>query len=236
MVAMFRSRWWKVCGLLALCVTISHAEDGPAREGRQAPVYLPAPNNIEARIIAALSEKTDVSFAETSLADAVNFLRDFHQINILIDRAALQDEGIDPSTPVSLELSGVSLRSALRLLLDPYGLTAFVDAEVLTITTKTRAQEKVVTRVYPVSDLAELAEELEALQEAIQTATHKQWNRDDDARPGTMSIVPRSRSLVIRQQFAVHDEIVELLTNLRAAQTLSSPTTVLQPVNSLPTY
>ena len=76
-----------------------------------------------------------------------------HKIGIWIDKQALQDEGINADTQVSLTISGISLRSALRLLLEPLALTYIIEDEVMKITTQTKADEKMSTRVYPVADL-----------------------------------------------------------------------------------
>ncbi|MDZ4684507.1 MAG: hypothetical protein SH850_05410 [Planctomycetaceae bacterium] len=200
-------------------------DSAPVAEKKPRPVFLQAQSALAETITARVSQPSEAAFSDTSLSDAIDFLRDYHQIAIWIDKAALQDQGIDPSTPISLELKGMTLRSVLKLMLEPHALTAIVESEVLKITTDEKARKTVVTRVYPVSDLVESPEDLLSLQEAIRTATHRQWNADDEALPGTMSIVPRSKSLVVRQTYAVHDEIVELLTNLRAAQALSESAT-----------
>ncbi|MDZ4684508.1 MAG: hypothetical protein SH850_05415 [Planctomycetaceae bacterium] len=194
---------------------------GPRATPAARPVFLPEPNVVEALIAAKLSERTELAFADTALTDAIDFLKDYHQISIYIDEAALRDEGVDPSTPINLELSGITLRSALRLLLGAQGLTYVIEDEVMKVTTITRAQERVLTRIYPVSDLADTPEDLESLQEAIRTATDGSWNTE--GKPGTMSVVLKSKAIVVRHKSAVQDDIVELLTNLRAAQALSEP-------------
>jgi hypothetical protein len=50
-------------------------------------------------------------------------------------------------------MKGITLRSALRLLLQPLGLTYIIEDEVMKITTQAKADEKTSTRVYPVGDL-----------------------------------------------------------------------------------
>jgi hypothetical protein len=45
------------------------------------------------------------------------------------------------------------LRSALKLMLEPHELTYVIQDEVMQITTVTKADEKLTTRVYPVADL-----------------------------------------------------------------------------------
>lgn len=108
---------------------------------------------IEQRLEAALAERTELAFTDTPLTDAIDFLEDVHGISIIIDNAALQDEGVDPSSPVNLELSGITLRSALKLMLGPLLLTYVIEDEVMKITTQAKADEVLSTRVYPVADL-----------------------------------------------------------------------------------
>lgn len=107
----------------------------------------------ERRIQRALSETTEVSFTDNPLEEALNYLEDLHHIEIWIDKLALQDEGVNSDQQVTLVLSGISLRSALRLMLEPLGLTYLIEDEVMKITTQSKADEKMSTRVYPVADL-----------------------------------------------------------------------------------
>lgn len=107
----------------------------------------------EKRIQKALTETTEVSFTDNPLEEALNYLEDLHHIEIWVDRQALQDEGVATDQQVSLVMTGISLRSALRLLLEPLGLTYLIEDEVLKITTQAKADEKLSTRVYPVADL-----------------------------------------------------------------------------------
>lgn len=107
----------------------------------------------ERRIQRALSETTEVSFTDNPLEEALNYLEDLHHIEIWLDKQALQDEGVNSDQQVNLVLSGISLRSALRLMLEPLGLTYLIEDEVMKITTQAKADEKMSTRVYPVADL-----------------------------------------------------------------------------------
>ncbi len=107
----------------------------------------------EARIQAQLASPTEVDFADTSLTDAITFIEDLHKIEIYIDNAAISEEGVATDTPINLSLSGVTLRSVLRLMLTPLGLTYIFEDEVMKITTIAKADEALTTRVYPVADL-----------------------------------------------------------------------------------
>lgn len=214
---MKRIGWTLLFGLVMAGGWLTAAD--PPASAKRLPVFLPESRADEARIEAALGEQGEINFAETPLTDAVDFLRDFHQITIIIDERALQDEGVDPSTPVTIQLRGVTLRSALRLILKPLGAVAVVENEVLKITTETAAWSSETTRIYPVGDLADTAEDFEALEEAIHAGTGDVWDKAGE--PGVMAIVPKSKCLVIRHNRIVHEDIVELLTNLRAAHALT---------------
>jgi Mg-chelatase subunit ChlD/uncharacterized membrane protein YgcG len=107
----------------------------------------------EQRIFKELDNVTRLEFIETPLADVVEYLKDTHQIPIEIDNKALDDVGLSTDVPVTRNLSGVTLRSALRLMLRELELTYMIQDEVLLITTPEEAETQLVTKVYPVADL-----------------------------------------------------------------------------------
>ena len=123
------------------------------RRRKWATVDLKKDSPNEQRIQTALLEPTEVAFNDIPLEEALNYLKDLHSIEILLDKVALQADGIATDTQVNLNLSGISLRSALRLLLEPLLLTYVIEDEVMKITTQVKADEKMSTRVYPVADL-----------------------------------------------------------------------------------
>ena len=124
-----------------------------ARRKQNATIDLKKSTTNEKRIQKALSESTEVTFADNPLEEALNYLEDLHHIEIWLDKAALQDEGVTSDTQITLSMSGISLRSVLRLMLEPHGLTYLIEDEVMKITTQAKADEKMSTRVYPVADL-----------------------------------------------------------------------------------
>ncbi len=110
-------------------------------------------NPAEKRIEEALRSPTQIEFVETPLSDVVDYLRDYHKIEIQLDKKALGDVNIGTDTPVSKTLRGISLKSALRLMLRELQLTYIIQNEVLLITTPEEADARLVTKVYPVADL-----------------------------------------------------------------------------------
>ncbi|HUY88384.1 MAG TPA: hypothetical protein VMV10_06595 [Pirellulales bacterium] len=116
-------------------------------------VDLTQSNPNEAKIVAALDDKTELEFVDQPLSDVVEYLRERHDIEIQLDNKALTDEGIGSDTPVTRTIKGITLRSALRLMLGEMDLTYVIRNEVLMITTKTEAENMLSTKVYPVADL-----------------------------------------------------------------------------------
>ncbi len=111
---------------------------------------------VEQKILTALDEKTELDFAETPLKDVMDYIKERHHIEVQFDQNALKNANppIDPSqTLITRSLKGVTLRSALKLILSEYNLTYVVKDEVLKITSKDEADKVLVTKVYPVGDL-----------------------------------------------------------------------------------
>ena len=135
-----------VAGLLGCFATAACGGQGWSACG-------PAVSASEARIQAALGEDTHIEFIDTPLEEVVAFLRDMHDIPIEMDVRALDDVGLSPETPVTKNLRGISLGSALKLILEDLEMTFVVHNEVLLLTTKDAAPKHAVIRVYDVSKL-----------------------------------------------------------------------------------
>jgi hypothetical protein len=199
--------------------------------------YFPRPTKDEAKILAALEKPTSLEFVDTPLEMCFAFLKDYHKVNIWLDRQTLTDEAVALDQPITLKLAGVTLRSVLKLLLEPVQLTYVVEDGVMKITTSAKANDRLVTRTYPVHDLYHppgIAEDQPFgekgaprrvaseprpgdLETAIaRTIDPDSW--DNKNGPGSMTYVRQSGSLVIRQTPSAHEEILQLLRDLREAK------------------
>ena len=146
------------------------------------------------------------------------------QIPVLLDKVALQDAGLDGSAPISCAPHDLPLASALRLALEPLGLTFVVQDEVLLITNVDAASTKLVTCVYPVLDLVQVyqpggaaALELDGLVETITTTIDPDtW--DEVGGEGSIVALVRNATLVISQTQQVQDSTKSLLARLRDAR------------------
>jgi uncharacterized membrane protein YgcG len=130
-------------------------EDLTIRRKKYASVDLARRGGSEERIFKALNENTQLEFVETPLKDIVDYLSTYHEIPIVINAKKLEEAAVAIDTPVTKNLKGISLRSALRLMLAELELTYLIDDEVLQITTPDDANspERLTTKVYPVGDL-----------------------------------------------------------------------------------
>jgi hypothetical protein len=112
-------------------------------------------------ILAKLDEPISMSFAnETPLEDVLKYIKSATQgpndtgIAIYVDPVGLNEAEKTLTSPVTLDLEGVPLKTTLRLLLKQLGMTYTVKDGLLTITSESSEDQPTEIRVYPVADLA----------------------------------------------------------------------------------
>src|SRR6185437_1886184 len=183
----------------------------------------PGPNANEAAIEKALGAKLDLAFVDAPLSDVIDFIRQRTQLDVHVDSRALADAGLGMDTPITRRLVGLSLRAALRLMLDEMDLTYVIRNEVLMITSKTESENMLVYKVYPVFDLvvrppdapqSGAAVDYQSLVEVL-TANIAPTTWDEVGGPGAVQPFANAGVLVISQTTQVHEEIVGYLRALR---------------------
>ncbi|MCA9088867.1 MAG: hypothetical protein KDA90_09570, partial [Planctomycetaceae bacterium] len=107
----------------------------------------------ELRVRRSLLNPVSLHFETVPLAQVMQHIADTQGINVVVDEAGLTEEGISATTPVSIGVDGIQLRSALNLLLHPLNLDYTIENEVLNITSRLRQQGELKTAVYQVADL-----------------------------------------------------------------------------------
>jgi hypothetical protein len=109
----------------------------------------------EKAILKALKQETSVDFAAVPLNEVIDYISLKHHIPVYIDDAGLKDAKVDAKVPVTCRLSGISLRSALEIVLDKLELKWTIHHEVLMITSPARAEsdDLMYTKIYDVTDL-----------------------------------------------------------------------------------
>lgn len=208
-------------------------ERQPDRAGD--PPRYPADDPSRARAAAirqALRRPASPQLEDQTLEEAVAWFAKELGIQIVPERAALLDGGISLDQRVSLRLTDVPAQSALRHLLDQYQLCCVVRNDVLIVVTSAYASEQTDTRVYEVSDLvlvkyanadpdlptADFMELIDLVTSTLPTMrTNDSGEWEDNAGPGRIRQFQAEgiNALVIRQTQLVHDEIAELLAELR---------------------
>ena len=183
-----------------------------------APEFLPRLSPNEQRILTALGEPTEVAFNDNPLEEALNYLKDLHGISVWIDKEAMSADGIATDTQVNLNLSSISLRSALRLLLEPLALTYVIEHEVMKVTTQKAADKTILTRTYPVGDLFSSREEAEELVESLVCGLGLTQKGKEGPRPLAASVP--SGAIIARMSRPQNDQLLQLLRDLREAKAL----------------
>ena len=89
----------------------------------------------------ALLHPITLKLENKSLSAAIDALKDAAKMNIVLDSAAIQQLGYTPdmSQPISIDLKDAPVRTVLREILDPFGLTYVVIDNALIVTTEDMA-------------------------------------------------------------------------------------------------
>lgn len=162
------------------------------------------------RIEAALDKKTECDYLDTPLKDVIDEIAIRHEIPIIINVKALEDFGIGTDSPISINLKGVTLRSALRLMLRELDLTFLIKDELLQITTPEDAESKLRSRLYSVSSLLPSDRKGEYLVKLIIShVAPDTW--DEVGGPGAITFVDHLETLTVTQTEDVLRQIDTLL-------------------------
>lgn len=211
--------------------------------------FFPELSRREQEIIRELERPTTMDFTDESLSGVVGTLMERHKFNILIDKVRLDENSVAAdANDINLKVSEIPLRSALKLMLRHKNLAFVIEDDVLKITAAAACEGDRITRTYPVQDLIGPAPgDFQSLMEAIKQGVapgswrqHHELGNDTplppgavpapartsatkslDRTPNTISMVPASGSLVVRQSWRGHDEVLTLLRALRSAKSLS---------------
>ncbi len=163
----------------------------------------------------------------TPYIDAAKSIAESSKINVLLDQKNLTDAGVTGCTLFTASISGVSLRSALHLMLPQNDFTfVTVSDNAIMITTTDAAKRMTAPRVYVVRDLIApdtlqnefakpTADPAGALIDLITSAVSPS---DSGASGGTGLIAYLNGALIVSQTEEIHRQIAALLVNLRAVR------------------
>ena len=165
----------------------------------------------------ALHQRLTYHKINQPLAEFLQFIAKKYGINIVLDEFGLKEEGLTAQTPVTIDCDEIPLGRALELMLKPLGLAYSIDDEVLKVTSQHR-KDLVNVQVYELGDLVDDADKPQELLKTFinlieSTVSPGSWSQVG----GEGMITPHNQtlSIVVRQSNLVHQEIEELLKQLR---------------------
>ena len=185
------------------------------------------------------TRRITLDFQNARLGEVIAYLQEFSGLNFHIDAEALKDRDDDR---ITIKVKDVSLRTVLKLVLNPRDLGCVYRDGVIVVTTRTRLAASTVTRVYDIRDLMfQLQDfpgpkfELDYKQSGLDTSILNQFEDPKGGFPadtlvdlikttvqprswdesGEVSITTLTGLLVVSQSRAVHDELARFLDLLR---------------------
>lgn len=187
----------------------------------------PQPSNHERDIQTALDALVELEVDQVPLQKVLRDLGRQRGINIVLDSRFFTNGGMDPDSPVTINLRGVRLRSALKLILEPLKLAYYVKDEVLRVAPALFVEQQILTKVYSTAGLATTPDELTEVTKALEQ-TVKLHAALFEETGGQMPVifdwyghaVPSAQAIVITNNRAGHAVIEELLEGLRQAAKL----------------
>jgi hypothetical protein len=174
-----------------------------------------------------LETRVDVDFDDATLESVMRHVAGTWGLNVVLDEPGLNEVGATSDTKIDLRVKDVRLSTVLQLALEPLGLGYAVEDEVIKVTSRERLAGPLVTKVYSVPDLvqartndikdapdADVEAALLKLAQTIQeTIEPNSWSRYGGS--GYLQPHPGTQSLVIRQRPGAHQQIADLLSELR---------------------
>ncbi len=174
----------------------------------------------------ALSRLVDVDLEDATIGDLAKFVAERIGLNVVIDRKALEDAGIDPNAQaVTLRVTAAPLAGVFHLALEQQDLSWQIqDGMILITTPEQQEQTGLELRVYPVDDLVRVdggvANDLGSNHDydtlidlLVTTVAPDSW--DEVGGPGSISPMPNRSALVIGQTRDVQGRVGRLLEALR---------------------
>lgn len=111
-----------------------------------------APRELREMMLVLEDRVVSVDFKEKPLAEVLGFFSDYTGVSLVISPLLHEERDVE-ELAVTLRLSGVSVKTALGVILDLKGLAAVYRYGVIMITTPRDARGKPVLRIYEIGDL-----------------------------------------------------------------------------------
>lgn len=214
----------QVAGLLAALRQAKALQGAKAEAGKipcWIPLGTPEEQETERQLQAVLSKTVSYKFEQEPLNVVLAKISKDVNVQILASRK-IEDAGVQPDQPITIDLEKVSLRSFFSIMLTDLNLSFHTRDELIRVTTieDIQSPENMEARVYPVRDLIEYVSAdgkppiltCDPLIDLItSTVEPDSWDETLQGREGSEFI----GALVIAQRKDLHEIIAHLLTSLR---------------------
>lgn len=167
------------------------------------------------RLDKQLDNVTSLLFIDDALDQVLHKISTDNNLTLILDVRALEDVGLAPDEPVTLDLKNVRLRTGLTLMLEKAELTFVNCGEFLRITTQEAAEGKLLTRIYWLDGVG--THDMDTLVATIQASIQpNSWEMMGGASTITPLNLQRRKALVVSTTTDLHHEIDAMLEVLRA--------------------
>jgi hypothetical protein len=187
------------------------------------------PVDEDSAIFEALARTKNFEIVDEELKTVLGQIKHDFGIRVMIDVAALADEGISQDQNVNLKLSKLPLGICLKKILDPLQLTYVVQEGVLKITTQSKAGDIKSVRLYDISGCRKISKDTPdwGLVHSLTRMTSSDfWDGDSFA-----ALISSKHLLVFHSQ-QVQSEIESLIEDL----SVDAPATTVEPDLQLKVY
>jgi hypothetical protein len=170
----------------------------------------------EQRLRTALERDIALNFVETPLSDALEYIASEAGIQVVLSAKRLEEAGVNPDTPVTLDTPPAPLANQLRLMLVPLELSFVTRHEVLLVTTESEAssQARMPVRVYDIRQLASPRHGVGTPGQFIDFVTSLIEPDSWDEVGGPAGAAEFRGQLIVRQSDEAHERIDQLLSAL----------------------
>jgi len=202
--------------LIAIKELLAELRRAGTWDGRN-PTLLKEIASKHAAVFEALDAKVTLQFHDQPLNEALDFIYQNHDVEVLIHRIAFQNIGFGNDTPVRVDLTDVKLKTGLKKMLrsiDPDLRVVPIASKTFMVTTDEVENERLATTVYPIRDLANVDYEAEVLLELIRTTVDsRSWAAVGGS--GSISYFAPAKALVVSQTHENLLTIDKLLMEIR---------------------
>jgi hypothetical protein len=107
----------------------------------------------EVTLLKAMNSTLSVNFDREPLKNVLNYLMEKTGQAILVNEQSLKDANIEYDDPVTFKIEKITVRTILKKILSDRGLTYVIQEGTIQVVTPERARAMMTVRTYPISDL-----------------------------------------------------------------------------------